>query len=310
MFDNRTNLELAAAGGALQDRRAGRNRDAAAVDQRPGRPRLPMLWLGTPPGQRGLADRLGQAQRPSDRRLQAQWPEDFPLDFRHALQLSGGAGPRGRGLGAESASSHEREVLVGLLLIRQACAGAATSRRSPATSPAQHLSPFVRGRRRGPSAPIRCQPARLRHATGRQGPETEKTRGARPCAGALTSNGCRPPTAARVCNVIGVEPHGLGARSEVRVQAVVGTEVPRGRPTFQGASTVSHALTVGRGVHGHSSMRRRYILARHYAADRWALLGHAPTPTEGRMVGRAGLGAGEAGRARAAQIPPLPGLAM
>ena len=98
VLDNRTNL------GAL---RAVRFRSTSRLEPRLSCSRsvtgipLRLLWFVKPPGADGLIVRGGQG--PCGRRLQAQWSEDFPLDLGHSLQLSGGAGPLGRGVGAESA---------------------------------------------------------------------------------------------------------------------------------------------------------------------------------------------------------------
>ena len=61
VFDNRTDLNSRPRAVRFRIDETRRDRHAPAVDQRPGRPALRLLRLGTAPQQRGLADRLGQA---------------------------------------------------------------------------------------------------------------------------------------------------------------------------------------------------------------------------------------------------------
>ena len=116
VFDNRTNLaRQQAAGGALQDRRAGGNGDPPAVDHRPRRPRSYCCGSARRLGNGDWLIDWGRTSNPIGG-YKPNGQQDLPLELRLQLQLSGRAGPRGRGLGAGSAPRHEGDVFVGMRL--------------------------------------------------------------------------------------------------------------------------------------------------------------------------------------------------
>ena len=90
VFDNRTNLGYDTPR-AVRFRidETDRNRDAAAVDQRPARPASHCCGSARRLGNGDWLIDWGAGHEPPDRRLQAQWPEDLPLDLRRAAPAIG-----------------------------------------------------------------------------------------------------------------------------------------------------------------------------------------------------------------------------